>query len=310
MREELPVNGVGPHRLPSANAAAAPAATRTRLLQSAIALAEDLRSTGVAGCRTPDSYSADFQVCLPYRGVFTWHVGGDAVVGDANQVLFVTGGESFYITQPLRGEYGELIITPNRRLLAELAREKSHRTLGSHALFRRRSRRAAAGLQIRGAQLLRRARSGSADELETEEATVDLLRDAFDNSESCGTLTARARRVTDRTKAFLEAHLTEPIRLSDVASAVGVSAAYLTDLFRRTEGISLSRYLKQLRLARALVELPHTNDLTALALGLGFSSHSHFTAAFRRAYGCTPSRFREDMKDIKEMKDMRKSLSS
>jgi len=31
--------------------------------------------------------------------------------------------------------------------------------------------------------------------------------------------------------------------------------------------------------------------LTSLALDLGFSSHSHFSAAFKRAYGQTPSAF-------------------
>jgi AraC family transcriptional regulator len=49
----------------------------------------------------------------------------------------------------------------------------------------------------------------------------------------------------------------------------------------------------QLRLARALAELPHTDDLTTLALDVGFSSHSHFSAAFRRAFGMTPSQFRD-----------------
>ena len=33
-------------------------------------------------------------------------------------------------------------------------------------------------------------------------------------------------------------------------------------------------------------------DLTDLALDLGYSSHSHFTAAFRKAFGVTPSAFR------------------
>jgi AraC-like DNA-binding protein len=59
------------------------------------------------------------------------------------------------------------------------------------------------------------------------------------------------------------------------------------------EGVPLHGYLTQLRLARALVELPHASDLTTLALDLGFSSHSHFTAVFRAAFGCTPSQFRE-----------------
>jgi len=41
-----------------------------------------------------------------------------------------------------------------------------------------------------------------------------------------------------------------------------------------------------------LIDLPSADDLTSLALDLGFSSHSHFTLAFRRAFGCTPSQFR------------------
>src|SRR5262249_19539691 len=73
---------------------------------------------------------------------------------------------------------------------------------------------------------------------------------------------------------------------------VGASSAYLTDVFSRFEGISLHRYVTQLRLARALIELPEAGNLTTLALDLGFSSHSHFTLAFRRAFGCTPSAFR------------------
>jgi AraC-like DNA-binding protein len=96
----------------------------------------------------------------------------------------------------------------------------------------------------------------------------------------------------DKTKEFLDANMSSPIRLGDIAQAVGASPAYLTDVFRRAEGVPLHKYLTQLRLARALVELPHADDLTMLAFNLGFSSHSHFTAAFRRAYGSTPSSYR------------------
>ena len=66
----------------------------------------------------------------------------------------------------------------------------------------------------------------------------------------------------------------------------------LTQLFHAVEGVPLHAYLTGLRLARALAELPHTDDLTELALELGFSSHSHFSARFRRAFGLTPSEFR------------------
>ena len=95
-----------------------------------------------------------------------------------------------------------------------------------------------------------------------------------------------------RTKYYLEEHLSDQIRLVDIGQAVGASPAYLTATFRRFEGLALHQYLTQLRLARALADLPRTENLTTLALDTGFSSHSHFTAAFRRAFGCTPSQFR------------------
>ena len=64
----------------------------------------------------------------------------------------------------------------------------------------------------------------------------------------------------------------------------------------------LHAYLTQLRLARALTELPHADDLTGLALELGFSSHSHFSARFRRAFGVSPSRFRQSCRRSLVMK--------
>jgi AraC-like DNA-binding protein len=55
----------------------------------------------------------------------------------------------------------------------------------------------------------------------------------------------------------------------------------------------LYRYQLQLRLARALDLLEGDVDLSSLAQDLGFSSHSHFAAAFRQAYGRSPSAFRD-----------------
>ena len=59
------------------------------------------------------------------------------------------------------------------------------------------------------------------------------------------------------------------------------------------DGAPLYRYQLRLRLARALDLLGDHDDLTALGLELGFSSHSHFSAAFREAYGRSPSAFRQ-----------------
>jgi AraC-like DNA-binding protein len=83
-----------------------------------------------------------------------------------------------------------------------------------------------------------------------------------------------------------------PLSLGDLARRFQVSPAYLTDAFRRSEGMPVARYQRRLRLARALTELPHTDDITGLAFRLGFSSHAHFSAAFKSTFGQTPSEYR------------------
>jgi AraC-like DNA-binding protein len=269
-----------------------PATTRTRLLESQVALVEDLRSAGARRSRPEEAWSPRFQVCLPYKGLFIWHVNGDDVVGDPNQVLFVREGESFRLSQPACHEYAEMIVTPDAALLADIAGVAEAR-LADHDLFRQRSCHADLRLQRFRSWWLHRALTGSLDGMAGEESIICLLRAAFERRRVAEAASPRTRRLIRLTKEYLQAHLSSRVRLGDVAAAVGASAAYLTDVFHRSEGVPIHRYLVQLRLARALVELPHANDLTMLALELGFSSHSHFTAAFRRAFGSTPSVFRE-----------------
>ena len=70
-----------------------------------------------------------------------------------------------------------------------------------------------------------------------------------------------------------------------------IKSVAVTQAFAQAEGVPLYRYQLRLRLARALDLLASYDDLSALGMELGFSSHSHFTAAFRQAYGRTPAQF-------------------
>jgi len=263
---------------------------RTPLFDLSVGLVEDVREPGLAA-KGAESFSPRFQVALPYRGFFVWHVGSDDVVGDANQALFITRGEEYRMSHPVRGGYAELIFTPAECVVSELA-EATRGGLGAYASFRRRSRRLDPRLQCFRARFLSWANGPSVDSLEAEELVLSLFRWALAEDAPLHPPARSTRRLLVRTKAYLESQLAQPIRLADVGHAVGASPAYLTYLFRRVEGVPLHRYLTQLRLARALVELPHTNDLTALALDVGFSSHSHFSASFHRTFRMTPTEFR------------------
>jgi AraC family transcriptional regulator len=78
-------------------------------------------------------------------------------------------------------------------------------------------------------------------------------------------------------------------RLGDVAEWFGVSASHLAHVFRAVVGIPMHQYLLQMRLGIALDRVGGgATNLSELALELGFVSHSHFTAAFRRYFGIPP----------------------
>jgi AraC-like DNA-binding protein len=83
--------------------------------------------------------------------------------------------------------------------------------------------------------------------------------------------------------------------LSALARACGLSPYRLCREFRRATGMTITAYRIGLRVFASLEALPGTRDLSALALDAGFSSHSHFSAAFRRVFNTTPSRLRGDL---------------
>lgn len=104
------------------------------------------------------------------------------------------------------------------------------------------------------------------------------------------------QKLVDRTKLVLSSELSRRWTLAEIAAEVGVSPVYLTQAFAQVEGVPLYRYQLRLRLARALDLLGACENLAALGMELGFSSHSHFSAAFRQTYGRTPAEFQRSVR--------------
>jgi AraC-like DNA-binding protein len=98
--------------------------------------------------------------------------------------------------------------------------------------------------------------------------------------------------------------------LIDISRQVYCSPYHLARLFREQIGVSLRQHQLRLRLALALERLLEERiSLTELALDLGFSSHSHFTAAFRRAFALAPDVFRQTATK-RRLGEMRKILTA
>ena len=99
--------------------------------------------------------------------------------------------------------------------------------------------------------------------------------------------------LAEAVKRHLAATLGERLTLEELARAVHSSPYHLSRVFQQHAGLPIHRYLTLLRLRASLEHLAGgQEDLTALALDLGFSSHSHFTDTFRREFGCAPSEVR------------------
>lgn len=94
---------------------------------------------------------------------------------------------------------------------------------------------------------------------------------------------------------FIETHAGQPLTLSQIATAAGVTARALQYAFRRHYGTTPTGYLRQVRLDRAHQELRTADPAAgltvhAVARRWGWSDSSKFTAAYQQQYGQLPSR--------------------
>lgn len=95
-----------------------------------------------------------------------------------------------------------------------------------------------------------------------------------------------------KAKNYLLSHLDEPFELKRLARAVGCSAAHLSRTFTQVEGMSLSHYLKQQRMAAAARLLSEgSKNVTEVSLEVGYNSLSHFSRTFSETYGCSPANY-------------------
>jgi AraC-like DNA-binding protein len=137
-----------------------------------------------------------------------------------------------------------------------------------------------------------------ADPMSVEETTLHVLHRLLGNRAPGFALEppgeARHRELTESVKNLLSLRFQEPLSLEEIAGEVGSSVFHLCRVFRRTTGTTVHAYRSQLRLRTALERAADPRcDLTGLGLDLGYSSHSHFTSAFRQAFGITPSSLRQ-----------------
>ena len=98
--------------------------------------------------------------------------------------------------------------------------------------------------------------------------------------------------VAEPIKAYVKAHLQEPITASDIAKAVGYSQYHATRLFKAETGQSPFDYIRCERLIQSAYALRHDKKrVIDVALDFLFDSHEGFTRAFSHTFGITPKKY-------------------
>jgi AraC family transcriptional regulator len=263
------------------------------LLRSPTVTIRDTYCRGTCRHQSAEECTTTTQLVFPYRGVYVRHVGNDQAVGEANQVLFFNAFEGYRISHPVPGGDASLTLVISEAMLRELA-PAGFLDDSTTLSFRRQRLRIDARTQALVALLRHSLRQNVAEPLEAETLTLTLVQRALGprTTHAAGASLGR-QRLVDRVKLVLVSDLARRWTLAEIAAEVRGSPVYLTQVFQQVEGLPLYRYQLRLRLARALDLLAQYDDLTDLGLELGFSSHSHFSAAFREAYGRSPSEFRQ-----------------
>ena len=263
-----------------------------RLLQTPLVVVWDCVCAG-ADAAHAGPWGDAAHLVFPYRGLFVRHHGDDLCVAEAGQVLMSNAHAQYRTHHPVAGGDASLVVQVDEAMLREVTPRALLRDVEAFQFDLLRVR-IDARAQALVAMLRHSLREAIAEPLEAESLALTLVQRSLGprTAHVAGSTSGR-QRLADRTKLVLASDLSRRWTLAEIAAEIGVSPVYLTQTFQQVEGLPLYRYQLRLRLASALDRIGEIDDLGQLGLELGFSSHSHFSAAFQQTYGRSPSEFRE-----------------
>ena len=97
-------------------------------------------------------------------------------------------------------------------------------------------------------------------------------------------------------KEYVEEHLEEEIRVSDLCYHLGYSKTYLSRLFHEMSGDTIASYvvLRKVHRAKAMIRGRRMN-FSEISERLSFSNPQYFSRVFKRVTGMTPSEFKQTL---------------
>jgi AraC family transcriptional regulator len=280
----------------------------TTLFRSPLVTVSDIRCRPSCGGCGPEEEASIHGLVFPRTGLFVRQFSAkNQVVAERTRVLFFNRNEVYRVLHPVPGGDDCTTVSFDETALLEFLQTLDPSIADSPSRpFRSTAAAASSALVFRLHRLRQLLRAqGDADSLTIEEICASLLAESAAGAASEQGPPAQPIRDTTRhahrelvanTRLVLAREFREKLTLTRLARAVFSSPFHLARIFRRETGMSLHAHQNRLRLYLALEHLTDgARDLTRLGLDLGYSSHAHFTQAFRREFGCAPSQFRRKL---------------
>lgn len=125
-----------------------------------------------------------------------------------------------------------------------------------------------------------------------EARLLRLVAEGWQTAQQTSTATRQQRVLADRVeqvRQILSAEYEEPPALSELGRRVGCSPFYLSRLFAKETGQTISQFLRDVRLVKAKELLDRGEmNVSEAAVSVGYSSLSHFSRAFSAKFGHCP----------------------
>jgi AraC family transcriptional regulator len=235
-----------------------------------------------------EEHTDAYEIVVTRRGVYSRDVGRTRIIADASIVAFWTPGEGYRIRHPVPGGDVCTVFQLRPATLAEL----TPRAVDSATFRFPSARRPLTGpAYLLHYKALRAASHG--DALTAEELGLSFLSQALTTAPTRPASNRHAQEYAHRVHTVLGARYAEYLSLTEIGRLVGCSPYHLTRLVRQASGTSVHQILMHIRLRAALEHLlDTTDDITPIALRVGFASHSHFSHAFRREFATPPAAVR------------------
>ena len=128
----------------------------------------------------------------------------------------------------------------------------------------------------------------------TVEGMLEWVGYVFNKSISYVEEVAKSQTVIERVKTYIKENYNNDITRDDIANYVFLNPDYLSRIFKKATGLSLSEYLTELRIEKAMILLATTNiQISSIADEVGYNNMNYFSKIFKKTTGNTPVEHRK-----------------